>query len=115
MTCTNAYAHSATANETVTVLVPTISASANPPRVVQGQSAIVTWEGDNVRNCSLTNTETSAVVDQKSSSTTGTLSGNYATGPLGHDASFLISCKNSVNTLATSTLVVPVAPNFNEF
>lgn len=115
VTCTNAYGRSANANETVTVLVPTISASANPPRVVTGQSSTVTWSAENVRDCKMTNTETGNVVDQKSRATTGSLTDAYDTGALGHDASFLLSCKNSVNTLATSTLVVPVAPSFGEF
>jgi len=115
VTCTNGYGKSITANDTVTVRPPAVSLTANPPRVVQGQSSSVTWSGTNMRSCTLTNTETGAVVDQKSSPTSVTLTDSYNTGPLGHDASFLLSCSNAAGALTTSTLVIPVAPNFQEF
>jgi len=115
VTCTNEYGKTATANETVTVRPASIGITANPPRVAQGQSSSVTWTGTNMHSCTLTNTETSGVVDQQSTTTSGNLSDSYNTGPLNHDGSFLLSCANSGGTLATSTVVIPVVPSFQEF
>jgi hypothetical protein len=99
----------------VTVLVPTVSISADPPRLVSGQSATVNWSAENVRSCTAVNAETDATVDEDDRATTGSLSGSFGTGPIAHDASFKITCENSVGTVAASTLVVPVVPEFNEF
>ncbi len=97
---------------TVTVRIPTVSISATPDRVRSGDQTTVEWNATNVNACTIT--RNGVTWQTLTADVSGTVSGSDTSSITGQ-TTFLISCTNNSNAVATATKTVNVLTDFQEF
>ncbi|MDE1919465.1 MAG: hypothetical protein KGH56_02075 [Patescibacteria group bacterium] len=100
---------------TVTVLIPTVSISANPDRVLSGGSTTVSWSATNVN--SITITRNGAPWQTFTAGASRSISGS-APDAITAQTSYVITATNNASATAaaaTATKIVNVVSSFQEF
>jgi hypothetical protein len=90
----------------VTVHQPSVSITASPTRVKSGDSSTIVWSAYDVLNCSIT---------KNGQSWKSGTSGNITESNLTSQTVYLATCHTTAGSTVTSTVVVNVDPQFNEF
>lgn len=114
ITCSGTGGSSPPASATVTVIVPTLSITATPNRVVSGGSTSVTWNATNVKNCAVG--RNGIPWKTLSANASGVVSGS-SSDTITSQTTYALSC-NDVNSVAVATaasIVVNISPNFKEY
>ena len=114
VTCTGAGGTSAPAIATVTVLLPSLSISAVPNRVARGSSSTITWNATSVRSCSIT--KNGAAWRSGNANGSNIYTGS-AVETINSQTIYVMSCRdvNGNPYSATATVIVNIAPDFQEF
>ena len=102
VTCTGP-GGSATDNESITVLQPTASISANPLRVQTGTPSLITWSASQVNSCTTSGPGLSST----------SLSGSQNV-QINSQSTFTITCQTNGSPI-TSSVTINVIPVFKEF
>ena len=100
---------------TVTVLIPTVSITATPDRVLSGGSATVSWSASSVNTCTITRNGTTW--QTLTASPSRTVSGS-APDTITTQTTYAISCTNNASAsavAATASKIVNIVQSFEEF
>ena len=115
VTCTGAGGTSAPAQATVTVILPNLSISAVPNRVARGSSSTISWNATDVKTCSITKNSAAWKSNLKANGS------NIVTGSsvetINAQTVYVMSCTdvNGAAYAAVATVIVNIAPDFQEF
>ncbi len=112
--CTGSNGSLANAHATVAVVIPVLSITAKPDRVLSGGSTTVTWSATNVNSCNITRNGVSwkSLTADASKVISGS-SPDTITG----QTTYVLSCKdiNGVAIAKAATVIVNISPVYQEF
>jgi hypothetical protein len=90
----------------ITVHQPSVTITASPTRVKSGDSSTIAWTSYDTTGCTIT---------KNGQSWKSGTSGNVADSALTAQTTYVATCHTTAGSTVTSTVVVNVDPQFNEF
>lgn len=112
--CSNDSGTGAAANVTVTVMNPEVTISANPVRVRAGVQSTITWNGKDVKSCTVTSPSGQTIVSGDADENHVFSTGSPFPTTISTQSVFRITCETNGDPMTKSALV-NVVPLYQEF